>query len=224
MSIRQWPEKERPREKLLFRGAGSLSDAELLAIFLRTGVSGVSAVELARQLIASFGSLSALFNASKDDFCQGRGLGLAKYAQLQAVLEMSQRYLHEQLEKKDVFQSAGAAKSYVKAKLKAYEREVFACLFLDSQHQLIVFEELFQGTLQQAPVFPREIAKKALRYNAAAVILCHNHPSGVAEPSQADKLITREIEKALSVLDVKVLDHLLVGHSEVISFAEYGLL
>jgi DNA repair protein RadC len=224
MSISLWPEQERPREKLLQRGSASLSDAELLAIFLRTGIQGVSAVELGRQLLSGFGSLNALFNASEAEFCQAKGLGVAKYVQLQAVLEMSRRYLYEQLEHKDVLQSADAAKRFVRARLKAYEYEVFACLFLDAQHQLICFEELFQGSLQQAPVFPREIARKALKLNAAAVILCHNHPSGVAEPSLADKSITEQIQQALALLDIKVLDHLLVAGCEVLSFAERGLL
>ena len=225
MAIHEWPESERPREKLLRQGASSLSDAELLAIFLRTGMAGVSAVDLARGLLGHFGSLQALFQASQPSFCEIKGLGPAKFAQLQAVLEMSRRYLYEELGHKAVLTSAKEVKQFLALKMQGYEQEVFACLFLDTQHQLLRFEEMFRGTVNQAPVFPREIAKQALRYNAAAIILAHNHPSGVAEPSQADKRITENIVNSLKLLDISVLDHFVVGGSgEVYSFAEHGLL
>jgi DNA repair protein RadC len=222
MSIQQWPKSEQPREKLLQHGAERLSDAELLAIFLRTGIQGCSAVELARTMLMQFGSLKALFAASQTDFCQIRGLGAVKYVQLQAVLEMARRYLAESLAAPEALTSAGDAKRFVALKLRGQQREVFACLFLSSQHQLIAFEELFYGTVNQAPVFPREVVKKALSYNAAAVIVTHNHPSGVAEPSVADQQITTQLIQALGLLDIRLLDHLVVGAADVYSFAENG--
>lgn len=224
MAIHQWPASEQPREKLLASGAQSLSDAELLAIFLRTGVKGCSAVELARQLLQHYGSLRSLFNASHDMFCEARGLGDAKYVQLQAVLEMARRYFWEELASQPILNSAEGAGKYLRSKMAGLSREIFACLFLNSQHHLIAYEELFQGTINQAPVFPREIARRALYHNAASVILAHNHPSGVAEPSTADRDITRVIRQALNVLDIQVLDHLIVGQTRVYSFADHGLL
>ena len=224
MSITDWPESERPREKLLHLGAASLSDAELLAIFLRTGVVGLSALDLAREMIRQHGSLEALFAAEQAHFCQQKGLGLAKYAQLQAVLEMAKRCFWEETLAMPVMQSAQAAQRYVQAKMSGLSREVFACLFLNSQYHVVKYEELFLGTLAQAPVFPREIAKKALTYNAAAVILCHNHPSGVAEPSAADREITELISSALGLLDVRVLDHFICSKTKVYSFSEHGIL
>ena len=224
MSIKHWPEQERPREKLIQHGAGALSDAELLAIFLRTGTQGLSAVELARRLLTHFGGLRSLLSATKDEFCQGLGLGDAKYSQLQAVLEMSKRHLQEELMRADVFNSAEQVRIYLSSQLRHVPREVFAVLFLDSQHRLIRYQELFMGTIEAAAVYPREVVKAALQYNAAAVILAHNHPSGVAEPSQADIAITARIGDALKLIDVRMLDHFVVGDGDPVSLAERGLI
>lgn len=224
MAIYQWPISEQPREKLLKSGAKALSDVELLAIFLRTGVTGCSAVELARNLLLEYGSLQALFNATETEFCKARGLGPVKFVQLQAVLEMAKRYFWEELDQMPSLTSASQATDYIYVKMRDLQREVFSCLFLNSQNQVICYEEIFQGTINQAPVFPRELAKKALAYNAAAVILAHNHPSGVAEPSSADKEITELICDTMALLDIRVLDHFVVGKSKLYSFAEHGLL
>lgn len=224
MTIKDWPAAERPREKLLERGAEALSDAELLAIFLRTGVTGMSAVDLARQLLADFGGLRPLLEADRREFCRGKGLGDAKYVQLQAVLEMARRHLAETLQRSDALCSPGAVRDYLSAQLRHRRREVFCCLYLDTQHRVIAFEELFEGTLNAASVYPREVVQAALKKNAAAVILAHNHPSGVSEPSQADIWITERLAKALELVDIKVLDHMIVGEGEALSFAEQGLL
>ncbi|MBX2808770.1 MAG: DNA repair protein RadC [Cellvibrionaceae bacterium] len=222
MSITQWPRLERPREKLLARGPKALSDAELLAIFLRTGCRGQSAVDLARALLKQFKGLRPLLAADRKVFCRARGLGDAKFAQLQAVLEMTRRHLAEGLAVQAAMSDTAVVKHYLISQLRWQQREVFAVLFLDNQHHLIAYEELFQGTINSANVYPREIAKRALILNAAATILAHNHPSGVAEPSQADHWITREIQKALALLDINTLDHMIVGSNEVVSFAERG--
>ncbi len=224
MTIKDWPEEERPREKLLSHGAESLSDGELLAIFLRTGVSGKSAVDLARTLISEFGGLRFILQASEKQFCAHLGLGPAKYAQLQAVLEMSQRHLKESMQKELAFTEPKVVKNYLTTRLRHLPHEVFCCLFLDSQHRLIIFEELFQGTIDGASVYPREVVKKSLGHNAAAVIFAHNHPSGVSEPSQSDERITHRLIKALELVDVRVLDHFIVGEGDVVSMAERGLL
>ncbi len=224
MTINQWPEAERPREKLLRHGASRLSDAELLAIFLRTGVKGASALDVARHLLKTFGGLRGILAASPERFCEGRGLGLSKYAQLQAVLELAQRNLMESMVREDVLTSSEITRHYVKARLRPYDREVFLCLFLDNQHRVIAQEELFQGTIDGAMVHPREVLKRALFHNAAALIFAHNHPSGVAEPSQADIGITRRLRTALELVDIRTLDHLVVGESEVVSMAERGLM
>ena len=224
MAITDWPLAERPREKLLARGPRALSDAELVAIFLRTGIPGSTAVELARELLTGFGGLRAMLGADSHSFCQMRGLGLAKYAQLQAVVEMSRRQLLETLARGDALTSPQATRRYLQAQLMDEGREVFACLFLDSQHRVIIFEVLFFGTIDSASVYPREVVKCCLRHNAAAVIFAHNHPSGVAEPSQADKRITERLCDALALVDIRVLDHFVVGDGEVVSFAERGLL
>lgn len=224
MSIKEWPEEERPREKLLRRGAATLSDAELLAIFLRTGVSGLSAVDLSRQLLQQFGSLRALLGAEQQDFCGAHGLGSAKYAQLQAVLEMGRRHLAEQLQRGEALTSPGLTRDFLQAQLRDRGREVFALLLLDNQHRVIRFVELFYGTLDSASVWPREIVQIALKHNAAAVILAHNHPSGVAEPSRADRQITDRILAALALVDIRVLDHLVIGDGITVSFAERGWL
>jgi DNA repair protein RadC len=224
MSIVDWPEGERPREKLLTRGATALSDAELLAIFLRTGVAGMSAVDLARDLLVKYGSLTGLFAADQAGFCAVKGVGVAKYAQLQAVLEMSRRAIQEELQRGDVLSSPRAVRDYLKLLLAGRGQEVFMVLFLDTQHRVIAFEELFQGTLSQTSVYPREVVKRALAHNAAAVILAHNHPSGVTEPSQADQLLTSALKQALALVDVTVLDHFVVAAGQTLSFAERGLL
>ncbi len=224
MAITDWPAAERPREKLMARGAGALSDAELLAIFLRTGVKGLSAVELARQLLQNFGSLSALFSATRAQFCASHGLGDAKYVQLQAVLEMSRRHLAEALQEGEVFGSAEYTQRFLLAQLRGEPREVFAVLYLDNQHRLLKYEALFFGTINGAAVYPREVARRALELHSAAVILAHNHPSGVAEPSDADVRITSRIREALDLLDVRLLDHCIVAGPEVVSLAQRGFL
>jgi len=224
MAIRDWPAGERPREKLLAKGAASLSEAELLAIFLRIGVKGKSAVDLARQALSHFGSLRALLTASQEDFCAIPGLGPAKYAQLQATLEMGRRHLGESLERGKPLTDPAATRKYLLAKLRDMPHEVFACLYLDNRHRVIAFEELFRGTIDGATVHPREVVRAALKHNAAALIFSHNHPSGVAEPSDADRRLTRRLTDALGLVDIRVLDHFVVGDGEVVSFAERGWL
>ncbi|MEA3639081.1 MAG: DNA repair protein RadC [Lamprobacter sp.] len=222
--ITDMPEDDRPREKLLKRGAQSLTDAELLAIFLRTGITGKSAIDLARDLIKTFGGLAGLLAASQRDFCEAKGLGDAKYAQLQAVMEINRRYLREELTGRDVLTSPDATRDYLKLRLRGLSHEVFACLFLDNRHRVIEYQELFRGTIDGASVHPREVVKEAIRWNAAAVIFAHNHPSGVAEPSQADLRITKRLQDALELIDVRVLDHIIVGEQDGTSFAERGLI
>ncbi|MCU1770292.1 RadC family protein [Pseudomonas sp. 13B_3.2_Bac1] len=222
MSIRDWPAAERPREKLLEQGAGSLSDAELLAIFLRTGVTGKSAVDLARHLLTQFGSLRALLEADLAAFSVQLGLGPAKFAQLQAVLEMGRRHLAERMRKKPALENPQAVRDYLKSMLRHEPHEVFGCLFLDSKHQVLTFEALFRGSIDNTSVHPREVVKRSLANNAAAVILCHNHPSGNSDPSQADRQLTKRLQKALDLIDVRVLDHFIVGDGEPLSMAEYG--
>jgi DNA repair protein RadC len=224
MAITDWPEGERPRERLLNDGAQSLSDAELLAIFLRVGVRGKSAVDLARELMAEFGSLNGLFFASRQACTQVKGLGDAKYAQLQAVLEMSRRALAEDMKSRDALSSPAAVRDYLRLKLAGLPHEVFLVVFLDAQNRVLEAEELFRGSLTQTSVYPREVVKRALARNAAGVILAHNHPSGVAEPSQADRWLTDQLKAALALVDVKVLDHFVVAGSHSLSFAERGLL
>ena len=224
MAITDWPEAERPREKLLNLGAASLSDAELLAIFLRTGIPGKSAVDVARDLIRHFGSLRALLGASSAEFCQAKGLGPAKYVQLQAVTEMAKRHLFEQLQSLGSLTNSTASREFLRAKLRDRPSEVFACVYLSAQHSVLGYEELFFGTIDGASVYPREVVRKALKYNAAAVIFAHNHPSGVAEPSQSDRHITQRLQDALSLIDVRVLDHVIVGDGEVVSMADRGIL
>ena len=224
MGIRDWPEGERPREKLLQQGAAALSDAELLAIFLRTGVSGCDAVTLARDLLQQFGSLRALFAAERQHFCAAYGLGEAKYVQLQAVREMCSRYLLEELKRSDPLTSPAATRRFLQAKLRDRQQEIFALLLLDNQHRVLHFAEIFFGTIDAASVYPREVVQMVLKHNAAAVILCHNHPSGVAEPSRADRSLTERLCAALRLIDVRVLDHLVVGDGETVSFAERGWL
>lgn len=224
MTIRDWPAAERPREKLLAGGAGALSDAELLAICLRTGLPGETALDVARRLLTRFGSLGAILAASREQFCRQAGLGAGKYVQIQAVLELARRQMREKLEEADVLNNSELTREYLRARMRGYRREVFACLYLDNQHRVVTFEELFAGTIDGAAVYPREVVQRCLAHNAAAVILAHNHPSGVAEPSQADRAITRRLIEALHTVDVRVLDHVVVGAAETVSFAERGLM
>ncbi|MGR9073724.1 MAG: RadC family protein [Gammaproteobacteria bacterium] len=224
MAIKDWPAEQRPREKLLAKGPGALSDAELLAIFLRIGARGKSAVDLSKELLDEFGSLRALLEADVDRFCRGHGLGSAKYAQLQAVLEMARRHFFEVLERGSALTSPESTRAFLSDRLRAYGHEVFACLFLDNQHRVIELEELFRGTIDGASVYPREVVKRALHYNAAAVIFAHNHPSGICEPSQADRQITEKLVRALTLVDIRVLDHFIVGDGLPFSFAEHGLI
>ncbi|MEQ9022232.1 MAG: DNA repair protein RadC [Pseudomonadales bacterium] len=224
MPIHEWPERMRPREKLLTQGAASLTDAELLAIFLRTGVTGFSAVDLAEKLIGDYGSISNLLAASHARFVEGKGLGSAKYVQLQAVMELAARHLTEDLKRGRALTDAQTVKRYLGIQIRNPSRELFHVLFLDTQHKLIAGETLFSGTLGTTAVYPREILRRVLELNAAAVILAHNHPSGVSEPSAADIRITDEIRRSLELIDVRLLDHMIVGDRDVLSFAEQGLL
>ncbi|MEK6245383.1 MAG: DNA repair protein RadC [Pseudomonadota bacterium] len=223
MAITDWPLAERPRERLLAHGAAVLSDAELLAIFLRTGIPGKSAVELARELLANLNGLGGLL-ASPENLQNIKGLGPAKIAQLAAVMEVARRCLKEDLRSASALTSPGAVRDYLRLAISSREHEVFVCLWLDAQHRVIASEELFRGTLTQTSVYPREIVKAGLKANAAAVIFAHNHPSGVAQPSQADELLTRNLKEALSLVDIKVLDHFVVAGHQTLSFAERGLL
>jgi len=224
MAITDWPEAERPRERLLAHGAAQLSDAELLAIFLRTGSRGQSALDLARALLGRFESLSAIIAQSPGELCTLPGLGEAKAAQLLAAVELTRRALGEKLAAGHAMASPTAVRDYLRLSLSGREHEVFVAVMLDAQHRVIASEELFRGTLTQTSVYPREVVKCALRHNAAAVIFAHNHPSGAAEPSHADEMLTRSLKSALSLVDVRVLDHFIVAGSEALSFAERGLL
>src|ERR1700690_1195937 len=224
MAIRDWPECERPREKLLEKGAAALSDAELLAILLRTGTPGSSALDLARGVLKSFDSLRKLIASDRQRFCAEPGLGPARYAELQASVEIARRQLSETLRTGPSLASPRATRDYLSARLRDLEHEVFCCLYLDKRHRLIQFEELFRGTIDGASVHPREIVKMALQKNAAAIIVAHNHPSGVAEPSQADELITQRGKEALALVDIRLLDHIIVGDAQCVSLAERGLI
>jgi DNA repair protein RadC len=224
MPITDWPEDDRPREKLLLKGPGSLSDAELLAIFLRTGVKGRSAVDLARALLEKFGSLAGLIAASREAFCSISGLGSAKYAQLQAATELTRRALAAEMKSGINLSSPTAVRDFLRLSIQNRQVEVFVGLFLDAQNRVIAVEELFSGTLTQTSVFPREVVRRALHHNAAGVIFAHNHPSGVAEPSHADETLTQALKEALALIDVRVLDHFVVGRGAALSFAERGLL
>lgn len=224
MAITDWPEGERPREKLLSQGPQALSDAELLAIFLRVGVVGKSAVDLARDLLTEFGSLNGIFNAGRDALTAVNGMGDSKYVQVQAIFEMARRALTEQMRQRDVLTSPQQVRDYLCLKLGGMTREVFVVLFLDAQNRVTAQEELFAGTLTQTSVYPREVVKRALHHNAAAVIFAHNHPSGVAEPSQADELLTKALKDALGLVDVRVLDHFVIAGNVALSFAERGML
>lgn len=225
MAITDWPTDERPRERLLKYGAAALSDAELLAIFLRVGVKGKSAVDLARDLLAHFGSLTSLAHADASKFKDIRGMGKAKYVQFQAALELAQRALKEELATRDLYAAPAEVRKWLRLNLAHLPHEAFVALWLDAQNRLIAHHELFRGTLTQTSVYPREVVKAALKNNAAAVILAHNHPSGVAEPSHADEALTVALKQALAMVDVKLLDHFIVaGNAPPVSFAERGLL
>jgi len=224
MSIKDWPTEQRPRERLIEHGPESLSDAELLAIFLRSGLPGLDVVQLSLNLIEKFGGLRNLLRADIDVFMKQKGLGSARYVQLQAILEMARRILSEEMVRENVMNSATATTEYLRVTMRDLKQEVFSCLWLDSQHRLIQYVAHFHGTIDAAAVYPRELVRAALQHNAAAVILAHNHPSGVAEPSQSDRQITRQIVQALALIDVRVLDHVIVGEGEVVSFAQRGLM
>ena len=224
MAISDWPQQERPRERLISQGPAALSDAELLAVCLRVGSRGRSALDLARGLLARTGSLSRLFNADYRDFCSEDGLGPEKYALLHAALELCRRQMLESLQQGELLAGSEATRDYLRARFKSRKEECFCCIFLNNQHYVVKIEELFSGTIDGAAVYPREVVRRCLSHNAAAVIFAHNHPSGIAEPSQADVAITRKLQSALATIDVRVLDHFVVGDPEVISFAERGLL
>ena len=223
MAISQWPLDRRPRERLLAEGAERLLDAELLAVLLRTGVRGKNAIELGAERLARCGSISGL-RAAGTELLEIKGLGQAKTAQFAAAIELSRRAMREELSERGALTSPGAVRDYLRAALAHRQHEVFVCIWLDAQHKVVGTEEAFRGTLTQTSVYPREIVKKALARNAAAVIFAHNHPSGVAQPSQADELLTRNLREALALVDVKVLDHFIVAGNQAISFAERGLL
>ena len=224
MTIRDWPEDERPREKMLTRGAAALSDAELLALFLGSGRRGLTAVDVGRELLSAHGGLKPLLDLEPAALTVSRGLGVAAACRLHAALELGRRYLASELQRPDALTHPAACADYLRARISAYPYEVFVCLFLDNRHRVIAFEELFRGTIDGASVHPREVVKQALGRNAAAVILAHNHPSGVAEPSQADELITRRLREALALVDIRVLDHLIVADNRCMSFAARGLI
>jgi DNA repair protein RadC len=224
MGVKDWPAAERPREKLLGLGAEALSDAELLAVFVRSGVRGHTALDVSRALLTRFGDLRATLDADREAFCRVPGLGDAGFVALQAALELGRRYLESRLRRGTPLSSPTDTRRFLTARLRRHEHEVFACLFLDNRHRLIHFEELFHGTVNGASVHPRVIAKRALHHNAAAVIIAHNHPSGVAEPSHADRAITDRIRDAMALIDVRLMDHFVVGDGEIVSFAERGWL
>jgi DNA repair protein RadC len=223
LAIRDWPRAERPREKLLEHGPRALSDAELLALLIGSGTRGCSAVALARNLLADFGSLRALLAAERARWTH-KGIGPARYAAIQAAVELACRHLHEELRSGQPLTTPQATFRFLQAQLRDRPYEVFCCLHLDSRHRLIAFEELFRGTVDCAQVHPREVLRQALRHNAAAVILAHNHPSGELAPSPADEAITRRLKAGLSLMDMRVLDHIIVGATQCYSFAEHGLL
>jgi len=222
--VKDLPADARPREKLLSRGAAALADAELLALLLRTGIAGTGVLQLAQSLLDRFGGLAGLLHADVQSLKSIKGLGPAKRAELAAVLEIARRVLAERLAERPGFEQPQAVKDYLRLQLAALDHETFGVMFLDARHRLLVFETLFRGTLTHTAVHPREVAKRALALNAAAVVLAHNHPSGLAEPSRADELITQSLRQALQLVEVQVLDHVVVGRSGTVSFAERGLL
>ncbi|BAN57201.1 MULTISPECIES: RadC family protein [Pseudomonas] len=222
MNIREWPAQERPREKLLLRGAAALSDAELLAVLLGSGVAGRNVLDLARGLLVRFGGLRQFLEAEREAVLREPGIGTVKYAQLQALLEIGRRYLDENLERAPALEGPAAVRRYLKAMLRHEISEVFGCLFLDTKHRPLAFEILFRGTIDRASVYPREVVRRALLHNAAAMILCHNHPSGNNEPSQDDVHLTLSLKRGLALIDVRVLDHIIIGDGEPLSMVENG--
>lgn len=224
MGITDWPLTERPREKLWSRGVGTLSDAELLAVLLHTGMKGKNALELARELLTSFGGLHGLMAADHRRLCRHPGVGAAKAARFAVMRELSQRHLLTRVQARDVLTSSAATRNYLRTRFRHSQSEIFSCLFLNNQHHVVELEEMFHGTIDGAAVYPREVVKRCLYHNAAAVIFAHNHPSGVAEPSQADIAITRKLKSALQTIEVRVLDHLVIGDAEVVSLAERKLI
>lgn len=224
MTITNWPLTERPREKLLNLGAKYLTDAELLAIFIRTGIRGKTALDIARELLSEFGDLKKLLNAAPAVFYQKPGLGKAKYAFLKAAIELGRRYLEENLQTGEIIANSQTTKRFLSSRLGSYTHEVFACLFLDIQNRVLSFEELFQGTLHETNVYPREVIKRCLAHNAAKIILAHNHPSGNPAPSTADQQLTRLLKESLALVDIQVIDHIVIGKKDCISFAEAGLI
>ena len=224
MAINDWPSHERPREKLLQRGPESLSDAELLAIFLRSGIVGRSALDLARLLLTTFGGVRGGLEAPQQEFCRQPGMGQSKYVQLQAALELARRHMLETLQRSDCLTSSALTRNYIRSRMRGYQREVFLCLFLDNQHRVIALEELFQGTIDGSMVHPREVLRRSLHHNAAALIFAHHHPPGAAEPSQADVANTRPWNNALPLVVIRPADPLVVGDGEVTSLVERVLL
>ena len=222
MNIREWPAEERPREKLLQRGAAALSDAELLAVLLGSGVAGRNVLDLARGLLGRFGGLRQFLEADRAAVLREPGIGAVKYAQLQVLLEIGRRYLDEDIERAAALESPAAVRRYLKAMLRHEISEVFGCLFLDTKHRPLAFEFLFRGTIDRASVYPREVVRRALLHNAAALILCHNHPSGNNEPSQDDVHLTLSLKRGLALIDVRVLDHIIIGDGEPLSMVEHG--
>jgi len=223
MSIKDWPLDERPREKLLARGASALTDAESLAVLLRFGTARRTALDNARDILQCYGSLRKLIASDRERFCAQPGLGLARFAELQAALEIARRQYAEDLRSGPVLTAPRTTRDFLFAHIRDLEHEVFCCLYLDNRHRLLHFAQLFRGTIDGASVHPREIVKQALRFNSAAVIVAHNHPSGIAEPSQADELITHRIRDALALVDIRLLDHIVVGDGVAVSLAERGL-
>jgi DNA repair protein RadC len=223
-TIRNWPESERPREKLLERGAQALSDAELVALLLGSGIKGRSAVDIARSLLAEFGSLREMLSADRQRWEGKLGIGPARYAALMASIEIARRHLREPLRTRSALTAPDSTRKFLLAQLRDRHYEVFCCLFLDNRHRLLAFEEIFRGTIDGASVHPREIVRQTLLHNAASVIVAHNHPSGAVEPSEADEAVTRRLRQALALVDVRLLDHLIVGDGKCFSFSEHGLL
>ena len=224
MLLKDLPEDARPREKLLARGPGALSDAELLALLLRTGLPGKNALQMGQELLDQFGGVAGLLHTGADNLKSIKGLGPAKRAEIVAVLELARRALTAQLKQQTLFDAPHAVRDYLQLQLGSRPHEIFAVMFLDSQHRLIVLEELFRGTLTQTSVYPREVVVRALALNAASVVLAHNHPSGTAQPSRADEALTQTLKAALGLVDVRVLDHFVVTSTEAVSMAERGLL
>lgn len=223
MTIKAWPINERPREKLLQKGAAALSDAELFAIVLRTGIKNKSVVELARELLQHLGGFRGIFHTNIKTLCERPGMSITKFAELQAILEICKRYLKEGIAHKDLLKNNLETRIFLKSQLRDAKKEIFSILFLDAKNHVIAYEEMAHGTLNFAHIYPREILRQVLHYNAAGVILAHNHPSGFVEPSQADYLVTKQLQKALELFQVELLDHIIIGENQYFSFREQNL-